>query len=543
MISAMNTPGSGHRLRLPVSPWPAAYSRSDHKDTGLPVFSGETDGVVADIAGETFDAEIFNRPTNIGGWTAEKVEDYVESRENAHVIVDGHTCPTFAFLCWYFDTAAVISHGQDDHWELHLINENGEVTRARYDGDAQGFREFRYAYLQGSPEEGLAFAGVEITPEVPPAPSDPWEVRAKTIGGQLDAWADQHAGRTLAVPRGAQLTAVDLEVMPDGAGEVLARARSAEHLYELRYPQDGDPQSLDVLCSVDGQLRRFSNLVTGVDEGMGAPAADWAQWILQDSAAELQEPTPKLWETNEPDADLFRIVNNIVRYDEHEAATSHFRTSDELQVWLDEALGNHNAPLVVRALEDVYLVLQSTSLPMFQKNVFDRTEGPDPKISYAPRVFHPWKGLDNWLNKGTGEYSRHPLLQTVMDGQELQAYTASNCLGWGALENDLLPGDAPVGPNTWFIIDVAQGLYSPTCIAFPAAHSLLSVSTDNDGATALIAAREYESRNAELHREADFEKRWAPWLDEDHQLTREEIRAGLAKVEQLIKENHDPHEG
>lgn len=535
MVNAMNTEDSGFRLRLPVSPWPAAYT-NDRTSNYLPTFSGVTEGSVSDITGESFDPSIFKRPLNIGGWTDQKFADYVESRENVHVVVDGRLCPTLAFLCWYFDKAAVVSHRQDDHWALHLINESGRVTRATYRGSDSGLDAFRKSYLQDNQKQSLIIHEVELVPDAPEAAPDPWETRAAAVRQELESWKERHAAGTLGAPESATLSAADLDVPADG-GEVVARAKAGEHLYELRYPQDTDPTALEVLCTVDGAPRRFSNLVTGVDEGMAAPAGQWAQRILKDTAAKASEPAPKLWETNEADADLYRIVNNIVRYDEHEAATSHFRTSDELQAWLDEALGDHNAPLVVRAVEDVYLVLMSDRMPMYQQNVFDRADSPETKIGYAPRVFHPWKGLENWLNDQTGEFSYHPLLQTAMDGRELQSFTASNCLDWAYLENDLLAGDDPVGPNTWFAIHLAQPGNSRTCIAFPARGSLLSVATDNDGATALIAAREYDSRNYELLREAAFEERWAAWLDEDRQLTPEETAAGLARVKELIEEN------
>lgn len=540
LINAMNTPGSGSRMRLPVSPWPAAFS-SGNGEYGTPTFTGEEAGWLGHIVGETFKPEpAFSLPLHSGGWTAEKVADYVESREGAQVVVDGQISPTLAFLAWYFGTSVVVSQRHEDGWMLYLISGLGEVTPARYTGDQEGFGRFRYTYLQRSPEEGIALPGVEVLASLPADPL-PWEHRADTCRSQLADWKRRHADGSLPAPDGAVLAAGDLELTPVGSGEVLARADVEDHRYELLYPQDGDPESLEVLCTVDGERRRFLNLVTGVAEGMAAPAADWAQRILKDSAAKAKESTPKLWETNEPDADLFRIVNNIVRYDEHEAATSHFRTSDELQEWLKEALGHHNAPLFVRTLEDVRMVLRhdSKELPMFQNNTFERAAGPEPTTTYAPRPFNPWKGLENWLNGATGMYSRHPLIQTVMDGQELESYAARNCLDYEYVTNELLPGDAEVGPNSWFILGIRHGLYPRTCIAFPAAESMLSVVTDNDGASAMITARDYDSRNIELHREADFEDRWSAWLDEDHQLTKDEIQAGLAKVEELIEE-HTP---
>ncbi|CEA09684.1 hypothetical protein BN1051_03056 [Arthrobacter saudimassiliensis] len=495
---------------------------------------------MAAIVGKSFDSDVFNRPVYGAGWTHEKVADFVESRKSAQVVVNGHTCPTFSFLAWYFATHIVLSYRQGEHWRLYLIDEMGLVTDARYTGDRQGLEDFRHAYLWGRPEDALKRPELQILAGPASTPADSWELRAKTCLEQLQNWKQQHTHTSLPVPapQGPALSAADLDLaVPSKPAEiVLARATSRKHRYEIRYPLDSDPTTLEATCTVDGTPQRFTNPITGLEEGMHAPAADWAQWILTDSAETAGATVPKLWEVDEPEAELYRISNNIVRYEEHEVATSHFRTSTELQAWLRASLGNHNVPLLVRTLDDIHLVLDLDRMPMYQKNVFNRSEGKDPRVSYAPRIFHPWKGLENWREPTTGQCPHYPRLQTVMDGRELQAYTATNCLNFESLQNDLLPDDAPSGPNSWFIIGVEQGLHSPTCIVFPAADSILSVTTDNDGATALITARDYPTRNDELHREAAFRNRWSQWLDEDHPLTPEEIQAGLESLKRLIEE-------
>lgn len=354
----------------------------------------------------------------------------------------------------------------------------------------------------------------------------------------LTSWKDAHARGRLAVPEGAELSPLNLVVVPGDEIDcreraVIAHARSSQHLYEILFPLTEELAPLDVMCAVDGVLQRFADPVTGTDKGFGAYPTDWAEWILRDSAPGGHRSVERRpWEGSGVEARLYRLEHNIVNYEDHEADTYQFVTADELAAWLKRALGDHNAPISVHLLDGASLSLSAAQEPMIQRHHFDRSDGPEVKAGYQPNVFKPEVGTKNWWNQGLRAYTRLPSLQTSMDGQSLEAFRAENCLDFADLEPHLLPAGAQVNAGSWFVVRLGD---TATCIAFPAAHTILSVTTDHDGAAARIGTQEYFSWVDERARLNDYERQWGRWLDGNEPLTKDEIDDGLRALGQLIE--------
>lgn len=528
VFEAMNTPG-GAAVRLPVEPWPATFVDNGF---GPILISGETQGCVEEVVGVSIGTDAFYDR----GWTPEKFALLAASRSYLHVEIDGQRCPTLAVLAAYVRAPIIVEERLGEHRQLSFITHCGVVTVADYEGSQEGFEEIRGEFFRQDYKSALAMPGLTVQP----APADPYPVErlAALRQVQLREWKQAYARGKLSTPEGAQLSPADLELVAwdslDAERPVIAYARTAERLYEVVFPLTDDLGPIDVLCAVDGTLQRFTDPATGADKGYGAQASEWAEWILQDSVPAGHRSAGRPWEGHGPEARLYRLEHNIVNYEDHEADTSQFTTANELAAWLKKSLGNHNAPFRVDLLDDIPVVVRSYRPQLFEDHHFHRSDSPKAAVAYKPNVFHPWVGVENWAGSGGhGGYTRNPSLQTVMDGQVLEAYMAVNCVDDAPLENDLLPGDARVQEGSWFLLRIQD---KRTCVAFPADGTMLQVSTDHDGASAVITARERSSRIAELNREYAFEQQWARWLHDDEPLNEEEIRDGLRTIGQIIEE-------
>lgn len=378
-----------------------------------------------------------------------------------------------------------------------------------------------------------------------PRPPAPFSVLDAAFNRRMDlaGWKASDEFGKVAVPKGAELIPLNFVIVDHddigGRRPVIGYVRSSKHLYEVIVPPLDELGPLEVTCAVDGVLQRFIDPETGEDKGFGAHAADWANWIIRDSVtggphSDVEPAQP--WEGNGTDARLYRLAHNIVNYEDHDTDTTYFSTAPEVQAWLRRSLGNHSAPIIVGLLDDASFTAAADAPTVFEDHAFDRSDSPEAKAGYQARAFLPAEGANNWWNPDVRAYTRNPSLHTVMDGPALQAYTAANCVDYADLEQYILPAGARASENSWFVVRM-EG--TRTCIAFPARRTILTVSTDDDGATAEIAAHEYFQWVRQTGRKRDFEKQWARWLDQNQHLSQEDIQEGLKALGQIIERSDD----
>lgn len=532
LLEPLNTP-DGSLLRLPVTPWPATFTTTEHGDIQ---FSGEADGWrVDDRVGKSIGFDVFDKD----GWTPEKFGQFIKSRRNLNVTVGDHECPTIVALAAYVRSQMLVVHRDGEQCWISFISSEGDASKAEYSGAQDGIYALWTVFLSQGVDAAMALPGVLRHPKGDTL-SGATAQRAARRQVALREWKFLHGTGKRVAPQGAELTVWDLELVPrddiDEKRPVIASARSSKHLYEVIYPLRLQQQgTLEVLCAVDGELQQYVDPATGETRGLGATCADWGEWILNDSVPGDLRAGGKLWEGPGAEAELYRLSKNIVEYEEHEASTSQFSNVWEMQAWLDKALGNSNAPLKVILIDDVTLMLTARELPFVQIRSFDQSESDKEQISYFPRKFQPWDGVQNWLNPDHGGYSRNPKLKVLMDGQTVDAFTAVNCLDANDLQGAVFEDRVPLREGSWFVLGLEN---TRTCIAFPAVGTMLAVTTDNDGASVMITAREHFSRGEERRNEQSFETQWAQWLDDDHQLTPEEIERGLKTLGELIQEGN-----
>lgn len=482
--------------------------------------------------------DVFGRP----GWTPERFAQFVTSRSHLHVYDDGAPRPTLAALAGYVQSPLLVDETyQSGTRELCLITTDGNVAILRLEPEcAESGDLIRETFFASGLDAAKAVPGSFIAKH---GPVIPYGVRDEALNRRMDIafWHSADERAEVPLPKGAELHPLKVKLYSHddvgGVRPVLAYARSSKHLYEVIVPALGEVGPLEVTCAVDGVPQRYIDPATGEDKGFGAHAADWCNWILRDSVPAGQ-PEPALehepWQGDGLDARMYRLAHGIVNYEDHHIDTTYFSTGADVEAWLRRSLGDHNAPVTVGLLDDVTFTLASDGPALIQRHIFDRAGGL--QAGYQPHAFQPWAGTRNWWDEDRRAYTRNPSLETVMDGQKLESYTAANCLDYADLEPFMLPAGARANENSWFVIRLGD---TPTCIAFPAQRTILTVNTDHDGAAAEIAAHQYFRWGRQNGRRRDFEEQWGRWLDESRPLTKDEIQAGLRTVEQIIERSDD----
>lgn len=530
-FEAMNTaeaalPG----LRIPAERVPVAVVRDGNGDVA---YSCGQPSTAPAMVGESTGYSILGEP----GWTMEKFTLLVMSRKHMHLDIADRKSPTLAALAGFWQTPLFVDTPQNDSHLVSLVTPGGKVASVECNGGPEGVARLRERFFAKGVDAALALPGVTLRRTGFRTPPGVQSLAARRQG-LLHDWVTAHELGRMAVPRGAELTAQDF-VFPhidemERARPLVARARSSRHLYELLFPVSEKLGPLELLCAVDGVLQRYLDPETGIERGFGALATDWADWILEDSVPEGHRAPKQPWEGNGIEARLYRLEHNIVDFADQETGTSQFGTALELETWLKGALGRHNLPFSVHILDDAALLLGADIMPVYQKHTYEQPRGKVLEIRRSGQFFSPWAGFGTWESSSGDGYVFAPRLSSVMDGGEMESYVAVNCLDYNQLAPYLLPAGAPVDANSWFLLNVGD---TRTSILFPADASMVQVSTDHDGASAQITVREYWGRRRELDRERAFQAQWANWLEEEHQLTQDEIRAGLDTLDQLIKEN------
>lgn len=503
------------------------------------IFSVEQRPGGPSVLGFSTGYDVFGKP----GWTPERFAEFVTSRKHLHVFIDGNPAPTLAALAGYLQTPLLVDETYPTgSRELDLVTTDGNVAILRLDGGCDDSADLiRELFFTEGLDSALAVPGWFVAKSGPPV----FGRRHSALHRRMDLafWKSADELGKIVIPKGAKLIPLSMVIVDhdgiDSRRPVIGYVRSSKHLYEIIVPALDELGPLEVTCAVDGVLQRFIDPVTGEDQGIGAHAADWANWILRHSVPDGHDglaPARQPWEGNGPDDRLYRVANNIVNYEDHDTDTTYFSTAGDVEAWLRRALGNHNAPLTVRVLDDVSFTLDARVPALIQTHVYDRSDGPDMEAGYQAAALRLWAGKKNWWNPERLAYTSNPSLNTVMDGQMIQAYTAANCLDYTDLEPYLLPVDARANENSWFVLRLGD---TPTCIAFPSQRTILAVNTDHDGATAEITAHEFFRWSTQWGRKNEFEKQWARWLDESLPLTTEEIQAGLKTLEQTIERSDD----
>ncbi|MET1156610.1 hypothetical protein, partial [Arthrobacter sp.] len=423
-----------------------------------PLLTGDQRPGGPSLIGWSTGYDVFGQP----GWTPERFAQFVTTRSRLYPGIGAGPRPTVAALAGYLQSPLLVDEEAGDRGRsVSFITTEGNVTIAEYAHGEADAAEVRDTFFNEGPDRALALSGLTLRKA---GLVDPFSLRDEALNRRMDlaSWKGSDESGKVVVPKGAKLIPLNMVIVDhdgiDSRRPVIGHVRSSKHLYEIIVPVLDELGPLDVTCAVDGVLQRFIDPVTGEDKGLGAHAADWANWILRHSVPDGHEgppPAGQPWEGNSPDARLYRLAHNIVNYEDHDTDTTYFSTAGDVEAWLRRALGNHNAPLTVRVLDDVSFTLDAKGPALIQTHIYDRSDG-NITGAYRTAAFQPWAGRSNWWNPERLAYTRNPSLNTVMDGQTLQAYKADNCLDYNDLEPYLLPVDARANEGSWFVVQLGD---------------------------------------------------------------------------------------
>lgn len=502
-----------------------------------PLLTGDQKPTGASVIGWSTGYDVFGRP----GWTPGRFAEFVPTRSSLYIGIGGGPHPTLGALASYLQSPMLVDEAAGDRGRaLTFITTDGNVTRAEYAGDHADSATVRDIFFNEGLDKALSLPGVTVNT----GPVRTYDVRDEALNRRMDIafWHGAAERGKVTLPKDAELHPLNVKLYSHddvgGVRPVLAYARSSEHLYKVIVPELGEVGPLEVTCTVDGVPQRYIDPATGEDKGFGAHAADWCNWILRDSVPAGQRTEPfseqEPWQGDGLDARMYRLAHSIVNYEDHHIDTTYFSTAADVEAWLRRSLGGHNAPITVGVLDDITFTLDPDGPALIQRHIFDRADGL--RAGYQPHAFRPWSGTRNWWDEDRLAYTRNPSLEILMDGQKLESYAAANCLDYSDLEPFLLPAGARADEGSWFVIRLGD---TPTCIAFHGRRTILTVSTDHDGASAEIAAHQYFEWSRRNGRRRDFEEQWGRWLDESQPLSKDDIQAGLEALEQIIERSDD----
>ncbi|GAA4387558.1 hypothetical protein GCM10023167_11620 [Brevibacterium pityocampae] len=150
----------------------------------------------------------------------------------------------------------------------------------------------------------------------------------------------------------------------------------------------------------------------------------------------------------------------------------------------------------------------------------------------------PWLANDqstesirSWVDGEDGLAPLQPTLVLHSEGGILRDARVDHALDTEQLEHFTRAAEDEDSP--WWVIEDPN---TRTGLLVSREHHLVTVETDDDGATVHIHV---EPRRAKAERDKQrdrFARRWGPWLDPDAALGPDQIRRGIARAEEMVLE-------
>ncbi|MBD8011680.1 hypothetical protein H9633_05145 [Microbacterium sp. Re1] len=262
-----------------------------------------------------------------------------------------------------------------------------------------------------------------------------------------------------------------------------------------------------------------------------AALQDWYDAILfEEAQREASARSARRWGQDEISSMIKRSSMGISAYGAREVAVDSFPTVSALQAWIDEALSGTRVRLIALLLADY---------PYFRGEMRDgqllqKMDG-DEAVAYLPIVVATNQDSAVALAEREGNLPPRPSATVRMSGGTRVRWSADAVLSWSAVaRNSTLSrdGDARPAAGDWILLGV-EG--TDIALPVPWGSSNLLIETDDDGALVEISVPSTARREQHHRRRAEFEDRWGRWLDEEQNLTREELEAGIRRAEDGLR--------
>jgi hypothetical protein len=335
------------------------------------------------------------------------------------------------------------------------------------------------------------------------------------------------------------------EVSDYHVAEVVARGRDGSFaIYSLRlcevHPHGGALYRFE--CFREGVRLMPRDHTTGSAESEVASPDQWAVWILKDGAlrAAVSEGASHLrWQGSDVDAMLNRAESSVVEYDERETLGFSMKSTAELQAWVDGALASSPTRLTAWRFDADDHRVHQERVTLIERHAYQRAT--DAAVTqqgveglarqYQARGLDPWIGVREWFHFGETGRELPPSLSLHQVGEDIERYTAESCVDIELIRDYLSRGEVTTSGGWWWVLEL-EG--TPTALAFPSAESMISIATDNDGATVEVVVRWPWARIAEKVDDQAFRCRWSDWYDESRPVTEADIAERAAYVEDSL---------
>jgi hypothetical protein len=336
-----------------------------------------------------------------------------------------------------------------------------------------------------------------------------------------------------------------LRLVPTGTpgntvGELHAALRDGSPVVYTLVLHDVRPQGIDVYgCLVDGVQVEWQDHTTRVRRSSLESEDAWMEWIAKDLLLRVSVPAGDAhgrWAGHDVGSMLDRAEAGVVASDEREALGAAFGSTSELQAWVDEALVSSPVRLKVWRLDaEDFQSLREESL-MLEHHTYDREDDAQLvadgvlglTVAYESRPLGGFLDAHRWYFFGRNKREREGLLEARQNGGRLDRYVADSCVDISHLRSHLTEGEMRPEGGWWVVLEL-EG--TSTALAFPRDATMISVETDDDGATVNVSARWHLSRIGAITAQQALRCNWADWYDEAAEITEAKIAEQAAASE------------
>lgn len=351
-------------------------------------------------------------------------------------------------------------------------------------------------------------------------------------------WAE---GWDMPLPYNSELTVEKFVLGADAEAEAVfveirGKAEDTTERYVLHLENGMEKVTCD---GPDGPVE-FVHPLTMTVWGQVATLPLWFDWLGRRDAQNAHGwvCTEEHWESEDIEAQLYRVEREIVSFDSTSNNTANFRTSEGFTAWLQEAAGPSTAQLKVLALTDAQAFAAGAEASLYCTGLSQQAGGAPGELAVRPLqialgdLTQKPRGVRS-LGEGVGDWAGFSL---VMDGAAIEQFHGDDMVPLSQVQEAFSTG-APRYP--WWGISV-EGVDSVLLV--PARKAVVTLRYDRDGADVWFSAQSEDMHLNKAWAEEKWSRRWGRELDHTLQLSQQEVQTSVQKAEQQLIELHRQHQ-
>ena len=336
-------------------------------------------------------------------------------------------------------------------------------------------------------------------------------------------------------PYGTQLTVRDFSpvVFDSGQHGLTVEAyssggkRSTYELEVLEHYRDGHAMAV---CRRDGVSVDYVHPWVHRNHGAESLLQAWYDWVLtQDAECRPRPFNPgRPWEGETVEAQLYRAEHGVVTYEDFHTNSANAASVGWLQDWFDAKSQDSPATFKVLGVTNAETVTANGPLKL---RCMGFKSGEDSLTSKTLGQMAALPPGDDDLSNSDSALPAEYGLKLMMDGDVADSFHSD----WLPIADDVTAhfSDEPQAKPEWFAV-IPQGINAALLI--PAMYAVITLNFDDDGAFVHLQVRSDSAVSSRARHEQRFQRRWGRWLDEDAELTQQELNTGFNKVTQALEE-------